>query len=85
MPDFLIGGFTDHFPAQSNVGYIYMGGTSQDVKRQQSGIVTLYTLGFFVHLHFFALMKFTMCLRHLEASHIMYVIADTKAQQTIRF
>jgi len=32
---------------------------------------------------FFALMKITMCFKHLEASHIMScdtVIADTKAQ-----
>ena len=24
MPDFLIGGFPDHFPAQSNIEYIYI-------------------------------------------------------------
>ena len=25
-------------------------------------------------------MEITMCFKHLEASHIMYVMADTKAQ-----
>ena len=53
-----------------------MRGTSQDVKRQKSGIFTLYTLGFLDHLHYFALMKITMCFKHLEASHDM---ADIKA------
>ena len=48
-----------------------MGGTSQDVKRQKNGIFTLYTLRFLDHLYCFALMKITMCFKHLEASHIM--------------
>ena len=34
-------------------------------------IFSLYSLGFLEHLHFFALKKITMCLKHLEASHIM--------------
>ena len=50
----------------------HMGGTSQDVKRlKKSGIFTVCTLGFLDHLHFFALIKITMCFKHLEASHIM--------------
>ena len=34
-----------------------MGGTSQDVKRQKSGIFTLYTLGSLDNLQLFALLK----------------------------
>ena len=47
----------------------HLGGTTQDVERLTSKIVTLYTLGFLDI--FFALMTNTMCLKHLEASHIM--------------
>ena len=51
----------------------YMGGTKQDVKRLKKRwvFITLYTFGFLDHLHFLcALIKITMCLKHLEASHI---------------
>ena len=49
-----------------------MGKTSEDMKwLKKNGILTLYTLGILDLLNFLALMKITMCFRHLEASHIM--------------
>ena len=52
--------------------YNYIGGTSQVVKRlKKSWLFTLYSLGFLDRLHFFALLNFIMCFKHLEASYIM--------------
>ena len=49
-----------------------MGGTSQDVKRlKKKGCLPSIFWVFLTINIFFALLKITMCLRHLEESHIM--------------
>ena len=49
-----------------------MGGTRQEGKRQKIGNFTLYVLVSLDHLYFFfALLEIVMCLKHIEASHIM--------------
>ena len=50
----------------------YMGGFSQDVKRQKKMGFLLFILWVFLTIYIFvALMKLIMCFKHLEASHIM--------------
>ena len=52
--------------------YIYMGGTSQDVKRlKKVGFLPSILLVFLTIYIFVALMKISMCFKQLEVSHIM--------------
>ena len=49
-----------------------MGGTSQDVKTLTESEIFTSILWVLLTIYiFFALMKITMCSKHLEASHIM--------------
>ena len=51
---------------------LYTGGTSQDVKRlNKMGLLPSILWVLLTIYIFFALLKITMCFKHLEASHIM--------------
>ena len=51
--------------------YLYMRGTSQDVKRLEMGFLAFILWVFLTIYIVFALLKINMCFKHLEASHIM--------------
>ena len=51
--------------------YVYGRNQSGCEKAKKYGIFTLYSLGFLDHLHFYYFKGITMCLKQIEAGHIM--------------
>ena len=50
---------------------VHTGGTSQEGKRPKNWEFFLYLLGSLDQLYIFAFLEIVICLKHIEASHIM--------------